>query len=116
MGKILTSTDLFLSHARHTGQHGLLLSWTPADVHNVSIESAMEEIARAAPILEGVELITLIAERELYRYYDSEEACYEDFCRIVGDDGPTDLNDYDGPERVYALTCDNKGNFRCENT
>jgi len=38
------------------------------------------------------------------------------YYRTVGDDGPTKLNDYNGPCRIYALTCDPFGQLLNENT
>lgn len=45
-------------------------------------------------------------EIEMEYYYQS----------TVGDDGPMARNKYDGPARVYALTCDPTGTLMNENT
>jgi hypothetical protein len=47
--------------------------------------------------------------------FDTIEEMELIYNRTVGDDGPTQLNPYKGPARVYALTCVN-GEFQEENT
>jgi len=48
--------------------------------------------------------------------FESERLMEEAFEVTVGEDGPTKLNPYDGPARVYALTCNAKGEILNENT
>jgi hypothetical protein len=48
--------------------------------------------------------------------FDTEEELLYAYNRTVGDDGPTKLNPYNGPARVYARTCDQDGNLITENT
>jgi len=48
--------------------------------------------------------------------FDTEEECNKYFNMVIGDDGPTESNKYDGECRVYALTCDPLGVLRNENT
>jgi len=47
---------------------------------------------------------------------DSEEECYRLYEQVVGDDGPTKTNPYNGPCRVYALTINPNGEMETENT
>ena len=47
---------------------------------------------------------------------DSEEECDRLYYNIVGDDGPTELNPYNGPYKAYALTFDPSGQAMNENT
>lgn len=47
---------------------------------------------------------------------ETEAEMLDLFGRTVGDDGPTAQNPYDGPDRVYALTCSPEGEFLNENT
>ncbi len=49
-------------------------------------------------------------------FFDSEGEMRYHYDQVIGDDGPTKLNDYDGPGCVYALTCGPDGNFLTENT
>ena len=51
-----------------------------------------------------------------YLFFNTEAECCAAFEDIVGDDGPTKKNPYDGPMRVYALTCDPHGELMNENT
>lgn len=65
------------------------------------------ELLKACPILaeqddSGQTLQTLMDGGGLIVCSDQEHATRE-YKRIVGDDGPTELNPYDGPARVYAL-------------
>jgi hypothetical protein len=70
-------------------------------------------------IRETQKAIPFITIDDLFQYdcvlCDSEEEVYDLFNRIVGDDGPTELNKYDGPARVHALVCGPNG-FETENT
>jgi len=47
---------------------------------------------------------------------DSEEECHHLYNQVVGDDGPTKSNKYDGPCRVYCLTINSNGEMENENT
>jgi hypothetical protein len=47
---------------------------------------------------------------------DSVEEMYELYGQVVGDDGPTKSNLYNGPHRVYALTIYADGTLGTENT
>ena len=48
--------------------------------------------------------------------FDTEEELDLAFDDMVGDDGPTNRNSYDGEIRVYALTCSASGELLTENT
>ena len=48
--------------------------------------------------------------------FDTEEEMNNCYYDMVGDDGPTKRNSYDGKFRVYALTCSNTGQLMNENT
>jgi len=52
----------------------------------------------------------------LFILCDTEEECHHLYNQVVGDDGPTDLNKYDGSCRVYALTINPNGEMENENT
>lgn len=47
---------------------------------------------------------------------DSEEEMRLIYNQTVGDDGPTETNPYNGPCRVYAVTCSPDGQLLNENT
>lgn len=48
--------------------------------------------------------------------FDSEAEMQAAFDATVGDEGPTETNPYNGPAKVYAITCDPNGTTRDENT
>lgn len=87
------------------------------DITDVS--DGFDEVIKAAPyikiegdsndaqmVLDGVGIIVFENEQQMDRIFNS----------TVGDDGPTTLNPYDGPAKVYALTCDANGKLLNENT
>jgi hypothetical protein len=71
------------------------------------------DITQAIPFLSDVEIVEQDHGMILFRTKKDMEHYYQ---QIVGDDGPTELNKYDGPAKVYAVTCDPKGNLLTENT
>lgn len=76
-----------------------------------------EEILKAAPwASEGTALWNLTIEGSTYLFFSTEEEMLAVYNQTVGDDGPTETNPYNGPARVYALTCDPEGNTHNENT
>lgn len=44
-----------------------------------------------------------------FSIFDNEKDMENFYNKIVGDDGPTELNPYNGPIKVYALTCGPNG-------
>jgi len=79
-----------------------------------------QEIAKAAPYLiedaDHPNTFQIIADGEGYLLFDTEEEMNQHFWQTVGDDGPTETNPYNGPVRIYALTCNNDGQLENENT
>jgi hypothetical protein len=51
----------------------------------------------------------IMMDGEGFSIFDTEEEMEAFYDMIVGDDGPTKSNPYDGPIRVYALTCGPNG-------
>ena len=49
-------------------------------------------------------------------FFDTMDQCDAAFGEIVGDDGPTPKNSYDGPVRCFAMTCSPTGEVMNENT
>lgn len=68
-----------------------------------SDESDSEELAKAVPLLSEDELLLLVMHKEIFLPFDNKAEAREFFDSVVGDDGPTKTNKYDGPARVYAL-------------
>ena len=50
------------------------------------------------------------------KLFESKAEVDEAYNHIVGDDGPTPANPYDGPARIYALTIGPNGEALNENT
>lgn len=70
------------------------------------------DIKQAIPFLT---IDDFIQSRNIF-LFDTEEDCRKYYGLVVGDDSPTKSNKYNGEVRVYALTCDNNGEFITENT
>lgn len=87
-------------------QYGMYLSWDP----NLDVE----ELHGACPILSKD--ILALYDSYAYMFFDTEKEMQDNFNRVVGEDGPTALNAYDGEATVYAMTCDNKGELMTVNT
>jgi len=73
------------------------------------------ELLQACPFL-TMDDIQILMDGFAYLIFDTQEAMENAYNHVVGDDGPTKFNKYDGPARVYALTCDSNGRFLTENT
>jgi hypothetical protein len=74
------------------------------------------EVLKAASFLDFDLDSQVIADEEGWILFDSQEEMERAFELCVGDDGPTSLNSYNGPVRIFALTCSNKGELLNENT
>lgn len=99
------SVECFKELCKLSGQHGLYLNYD-------SDRYGYEDIKLAVPFLSRDDFIQ---DRNIF-LFDNERECTEHFDMVVGDDGATKLNKYNGEVRVYALTCDNYGLLRTENT
>lgn len=94
--------------AKHLRKPVIYISFRHLDSHI--------EVTKAAPYLaagehyqvlsDGTGIIVCEDEAEQERLYES----------TVGDDGPTKLNSYNGPARVFALTINDLGELQNENT
>jgi len=111
---------MFRRLCKTTGKWGLyVFLWGGSDPGG----QEEDEIIKAAPYLagpydgdEGHAKSQILLEGHGVILCDTEEEVNHYFNLTVGDDGPTDLNPYDGPARVYATTCDPTGQGRNENT
>jgi hypothetical protein len=76
------------------------------------------EVPKACLFLEpgNEEHEQIIHNRKGYFLFETEEEMERAFLQCVGDDGPTELNKYNGPVRVYAVTCSPIGGILNENT
>ena len=77
----------------------------------------IELIRQAAPYLtDSNEDSQLIADGCGILVFENEAEMGQYYWQTVGDDGPTLTNSYDGPVKVYALTCSAEGEMLNENT
>lgn len=104
---IYNTVDLMQEYARIAGKSCMYISWLG---HNDPAE-----IIKAAPYMKGKEDMLYVLSRAVL-VFDTEEEMYSHYDVTVGDDGPTEYNDYGGSARVYAITCNNKGELETENT
>lgn len=107
--ELLNTIELMRQHAVNTSKFCMYISW-PED-------APYDELIRAAPYLKQHEVGILgSSDDHIVLTFDTEEEMEHCFNQTVGDDGPTKLNNYIGPVRVYALTCSDKGELWNENT
>lgn len=77
------------------------------------------EIEKAAPYLrfrEDTDYMQAISDGFAIIVCDSDAERDRLFDLTVGDDGPTNANNYNGPMRIYAMTIDKTGQTLNENT
>lgn len=105
--------NLLKAYCKSSGLWGLYVSF------HLQPEGPMtaEEIMKACPLLDfwGRNGQAFIDDC-WYFLYKTEEEMNEAYYHVVGDDGPTKYNAYDGPARVYALTIGKDGQPLNENT
>ena len=111
----MTDIDMLESVCKNTKRWGLYISiYVPADI---PIGESIDEVLKAALFLNPVDHGQVIADGRGWFFFDTEDEMNDAFWMCVGDNGPTgDVNPYDGPVRVYAITCDTNGITMNENT
>lgn len=110
--KILHGTEMLQEVCRASKKWGMFVNLNCP----VNIMNCWGEIEKAAPYLDASKHHQLIGDGYGYLLFDTEEEMIKTYELTVGDDGPTKSNPYDGPARVYALTCSPEGQFLNENT
>ncbi len=119
----MTTVDLMAAYCKATGKYAMLIVLPDLGDVECSGGSVFDELAKAAPYLRAFEdglehgdvMGQTIADELGVMIFDTAEEMDQHYNQTVGDDGPTELNKYDGPVRVYALTCGPEG-LRNENT
>lgn len=101
----LHSLECFQSLCKYRKMHGLYVNYD-SDMFGYN------DIKQAIPFLT---IDDFIQDRNVF-LFDTNEDCRKYFDLVVGDDGPTKSNKYNGEVRVYALTCNDHGEFITENT
>ena len=100
----LNQHEVFKRLCAATGKHGLYVSWSETHFFGETI--------KAAPYLDR----DIVFDGQCVILCDTKEERDNLYDQTVGDDGPTEMNSYNGPARVYVLTCDSHGNLLTENT
>ena len=106
--EFLNTIELMRQYAKTTSKFCMYISWDEDDFY--------EELVKAAPYLKDHVVDVLSTDNHVVLVFDTEKEMNHYFDQTVGDDGPTKLNNYIGPVRVYALTCSDKGELWNENT
>ena len=103
----LSGFDVEMRLCKAEGKWGMIITFDP--------DFGWDEIRKAAPFLDEYDL-QIYLDGAGFFLFDSQEECEEHYDMVVGDDGPTRLNDYNGQCRVYALTISSDGQPMNENT
>ena len=110
----MNEIDVLESICKNTNRWGLYINIFVPD--EVPIGKSIDEILKAAFFLNPEDHGQIIADGHGWFFFDTQEEMEAAYWTCVGDDGPTEVNPYDGPVRVYALTCDTLGVLMNENT
>jgi hypothetical protein len=111
--KAMSTHEVFQALCRATGKWGLYISF---DRYWENEDCIVDDLVKAAPYLAFPADGQVIMEGQGIILCDTEEERDRLFDQTVGDEGPTKLNPYNGPARVYALTCNPDGQLGNENT
>ena len=103
---ILNKDELAKEFAKITG------SWCVYICYDHAIDYGAEEITKAALYLSETDVLN----NKQFIFCKSEEEAYRYFNWTVGDDGPTKLNNYVGPVRIYAHVVNPQGEIETKNT
>jgi len=110
--KKFTNTEALEALCKEEKKWCLYLSWyLEEDSFGNVTKNPIIEIQKAVPFLDEEDIS---CDKNVI-LCDSEEEVYELFNQVVGDNGPTEFNLYDGPAKVYALVFGPDG-METENT
>lgn len=106
---LLLTVEKLLTHYCLTRQQWILqLSYCSVD--------EPKEIIKAAPFLRLHEASQLALRETIFFPFNMECAARHAYDTVVGDDGPTKLNKYDGPCKILATLWNSRGEVVNENT
>lgn len=111
--KLLSHTEFLEEFCRATGKFAMYVNCYDMNGEDPGMVTPMEEFIKAAPYLK--KNYQILADGSGYLVFDTEEEMNKHYRLTVGNDGPTKQNPYQGPARVYALTCGPAGTVN-ENT
>jgi hypothetical protein len=110
LAKVFSLHEVAQELAKATGKPVVFLGYD----WNNNGDTDPTEIFKAAPIFR--DNIQACGDGYGFVLCDDEPQMRKVFDSIVGDDGPTKSNSYDGAVRVYALAIDASGEMLTENT
>lgn len=99
-----------------TGKYGLYLSFDPSE------EFSPQDHQEACPFLDLSDVASdnedwqALMDEHMFVLCEDYEECYRLFESVVGDEGPTKTNPYNGDCRVFAMTINNNGEIENTNT
>ena len=108
--KIVDEMGLFALACKAQTMWGLYLSF-PEVWEDPKIT---EEFKKACLFYD--KLGTVSMDGKAYLFFESETEMWDHYYSVVGEDGPTKMNPYNGDFKIFALTCDPQGNMLTENT
>lgn len=74
------------------------------------------EMHKAVPLLNQEQINHLWIEGNLFLEFENRDSAQEFFNSVIGDDGPTKTNPYNGPARVFAIWGGLEDGWLSENT
>lgn len=117
--------EILETYCKHHQKFGVYISIPEIEFGVLSeqeIDNITSELLKACPPLKELkekdygDFFNIFMDGSGILIYDTYEEQQAAYWSIVGDDGPTKTNPYDGPIRVYALTINNLGQAENENT
>lgn len=93
MTKFVHTFDLLEAYCKVAQKWGVYASWA------FEIETDIDEVFGACPLLDYHDVF----KGSVVFIYDTEEEAQNAFLSCVGDAGPTKVNPYKGPVKVFAV-------------
>jgi hypothetical protein len=109
----MTILEAFEQVCKASGKYGLYLS-TGVD-HDAYPDSGVSEVQRAT-LLPTDDAFELATSGQSIFLFDTMAECLAVYCNVVGDEGPTKTNPYNGPVKVFAYWLSPDGRTGSENT
>jgi len=104
MAKVISVYDMLLALAEKLNRPVMYISFRAAT-------DGLDEIKKAAPYLnDGNKYFDIVLNGSGFIVCDDKEELDHLYSSTVGDDGPTSINPYNGPAKIYALTSDGNEN------
>jgi hypothetical protein len=127
--KILNLADLVEAYCKVTGKFAMYIRFNEPEIYDEATKEYKPDpnfqfldFLKPAPYLKLLEdddvegkVLQIMFDGYGVLIFDNEKEMEDHFDMTVGDDGPTYLNSYGGPYRVYACTFDKDGPIN-ENT